>query len=311
MEVVRTRIHHPTLLAKGHLALGNFDGVHRGHRKILETAVELAREAGGQSGLVTFDPHPVEVLAPEKAPARLATLERRLEIVETLGLDLVLVVPFDAETAAMEAADFVQQVLLDTLDMAHISVGPDCRFGHARAGDRALLEAIGRRADFQVAAVQPVIHGSERISSSRIRSAIAAGDVAEAHAMLGRPHRLSGAVIRGDGRGRTLGFPTANLVPPRGLLLPKTGVYHGAVLVHGARHGAVINVGVKPTFGPDSPIRVEAHMLDHSEDLYGQEITVLFHNHIRSEQPFPNVEALVDQVKRDIDAARALEATSG
>jgi len=304
MEVVRTLTHSPALMRRSHLAIGNFDGVHRGHQAILDTAVQLARAAGGQSGLVTFDPHPVEVLAPSKAPARLTTLERRLQLVEERGIDLVLLVPFDEQTASMEAEAFVQDVLLKTLNMHHVLVGPDCHFGRNRTGDKALLERMGEQAEFEVDGVPPTIHEGARISSSRIRKAIASGEIADANAMLGRPHRVSGNVVRGEGRGRTLGFPTANVHTPPSLLLPRTGVYHGAVHVDGDVHSAVINVGVKPTFGPDSPLGVEAHMLDHQQDLYGHEVAVSFRGRIRDEQQFSGVEALIAQVQQDIEVAR-------
>ena len=286
------------------VTIGNFDGVHRGHQMLLSQVMER-REQGCQGGLVTFDPHPVAVIAPEKAPHRLCTLERRLKLVEDAGLDFVLVIPFDKAFSQTEPEDFIQRILVEQLGIRHVVVGPDCRFGKARRGDAALLEKESQQYGFTVSGVSPLMEDDIRVSSSAIRRAISTGEVAHASRMLGRPHRLPGTVIRGDQRGREIGFPTANLDLPERLLLPLDGVYAGQVTLptQGTTHSAVVNVGVRPTIGGDKT-SVEVHLLDFSGDLYGQELYLDVWERLRGEQRFESLAALGQQIAQDVSRSR-------
>jgi riboflavin kinase/FMN adenylyltransferase len=303
MKVVRSLTTEEELFESGFVTLGNFDGVHLGHQAILKRLAALAREAGGTSILVTFDPHPVTVLAPHKAPAQLTTTDEKLRRLEGCGLDAVVVIPFNEAFAAVEAEDFIEEILIGMLDVTHLVVGPDCRFGKNRRGSRAMLDAFGRDQDFTVEGIEPIISMEEKISSSRIRGAIAQGNVHEASLMLGHLHLLEGVVIEGDKRGRTIGFPTANVSPADRMLIPARGVYRGFVQQGSSRLPAVINIGVRPTFDNDN-LSVEAHILHFDGDLYGQNIGIEFAERIRDEMKFDSVEALKQQITEDVEQAQ-------
>ena len=283
------------------VAVGNFDGVHRGHRALVAEAVRLAAARAVPAVVLTFDPHPSRVVAPASAPAALMTLDQKAEALARLGVDALAVLPFTPSIAAEEPAAFASEVLRGALDAAVVVIGDNFRFGRGRAGDAATLRTLG----FAVVEVSPVLHDGSRVSSSRIRAALAAGDVALAAALLGRAHAIEGRVVRGEGRGRTLGIPTANL-EPWNETLPAPGVYAAwAWPAGGPGLASVVNIGRRPTFG-GRDISVEAHLLDYAGDLYGQALGLSFVTRIRGEEKFPGPEALVARIRKDVDAARGV-----
>jgi riboflavin kinase/FMN adenylyltransferase len=285
------------------VALGIFDGVHLGHRAILGTALTLARAAGLEAVACTFDPHPMEVLQPDRAPRPITTLEERLALIGETGVDAVVVLAFTRELAAIEPEAFVKDVLLERLRAREIVVGYNHRFGRGARGDARLLEDLAGRSGFRAHVVPPTTVDGAAVSSSEIRAALQRGDVTVAARGLGRPYSITGTVESGAGRGRTLGFPTANIVSSRPLLVTR-GVYWGRVHVDGRQHSAVVNVGVRPTFG-ETTLAVEAHLLDFTGDLYGRQVRLEFLDRLRDEMRFPSVEDLRAQVFRDIAAARS------
>ncbi|HZO07858.1 MAG TPA: bifunctional riboflavin kinase/FAD synthetase, partial [Myxococcota bacterium] len=282
-----------------------FDGVHRGHQALVAAAVARAHETGGAAVVLTFDPHPARVLRPEAAPSALSTLAQKEELVMALGIDRLVALAFDAQLAALSPAAFVREVLASMLGARHVVVGESFRFGHERQGDARTLEALGGQEGFDVQVVPPVLHAGRPISSSRVRAALAAGDVREAALLLGRPYALDGRVVRGDGRGRTLGIPTANL-RSEDQLLPARGVYASRALVpSGEWRTAVVNIGERPTFG-GTQLVVEAHLLDFAGDLYDARVRLSFHARLRGEERFPSAQALVERIQADVRAAREL-----
>lgn len=286
------------------VTIGNFDGVHRGHRVLLRRATTTAADTGARAVAVTFEPHPAAVLRPGSEPPRLQTLEDRAAALHAAGVDLVVVLPFTRELAALSAEDFVEQVLVDALGATRVVVGTNFRFGHRASGDVVTLVEEGERHGFSTEAVTLLDLDGVPLSSSSVREHLLAGDVTWATRALGRPHVVRGTVVPGDGRGRTIGVPTANLDVADGLLVPGNGVYAGHLEVDGTRYDAVTNVGVRPTF--DGTTRsVEAHLLDAELDLYGRDVALSFARHLRGEQRFDGVDALVAQIRADIEAARA------
>lgn len=291
-----------TAPAASGLAIGVFDGVHRGHASVIEGLVDRCRSSSLQVGVLTFDPHPVEVLAPAHAPELLMPVARRIELLRQIGVDWVGTLDL-REIRMMSPQEFIDRILVDLASARLVSVGDDFRFGHDRAGDVDTLREEGRRHGFEVAAVDLVSDGVGVISSSRIRRVLAEGDVAQAADLLGRPHRLSGDVIRGDARGRLLGFPTANLGLPEGLAVPANGIY--AVRVSGAVNGeGVASLGVRPTFGEQGVRLLEVFVFDFEGDLYGKRMHVDFVVRLRGEERFESVDDLVSQMQRDASAAR-------
>ncbi|HEY3068617.1 MAG TPA: bifunctional riboflavin kinase/FAD synthetase [Methylomirabilota bacterium] len=286
----------------GVVALGVFDGVHLGHRAILAAAVSAARRLHVPPLACTFDRHPMEVLQPERAPLPITTLEERLDLIAATGVDTVLVLAFTRELAAVEPEAFVKDVLAGRLRAREVVVGFNHRFGRGARGDTALLERLGREFGFRTEVVPPLSLGGVPVSSTEIRAALLGGDVEQAAAFLGRPYRIHGAVVRGAGRGHTLGFPTANLLPDRPLLVP-TGVYACRAWLDPRSLPAVVNVGRRPTFG-ETTLSVEAHILDFDEDLYGGAIGLDFVARLRDEQKFPSIEALKSRIALDVAEAR-------
>ena len=278
-------------------SIGNYDGVHVGHQAILESAVANAGQRGLVAALITFDPHPLTVVAPDRRPELVQTRRQKLRCLERTGIDEVLIVPFDAALARLEAEAFFDDYLLPRYPLAAVHVGQNFRFGKARRGDVDLLAAIGGRAGFDVECVQAVEVDGRTVSSSAVREALREGDVALAERLLGRPFALTGLVARGEARGRELGFPTANLEPDN-MFLPRSGVYLSHVRALAGRHAAMTNVGLRPTFGGER-VSVEAHLLDFDQDLYGQRIEVLFLERLRDEQRFDSPQELADQLARD------------
>jgi riboflavin kinase / FMN adenylyltransferase len=284
------------------VALGVFDGIHLGHREILTRAVSRARRSGLTSVACTFDRHPMEILRPERAPLPITTLEERLALMAATGLDTTLVLPFTRELAAVEPEAFVRDVLSQRLHARAVVVGTDHRFGRGARGDARLLEMLGSQLGFAVEVVVPLEIDGAPVSSTEIRGALGRGDVERAARLLGRPYSACGEVVRGAGRGRTLGFPTANLKTDRPLLIP-TGVYACRARFGQDVHRAMVNVGHRPTFeGQDYAI--EAYLLDFTGDMYDHALCLDFHRRVRDEQKFASVEALREQIARDVELAR-------
>jgi len=284
------------------VALGVFDGVHLGHRVILGAAVAHARATGSTALACTFEPHPFEVLQPDRAPQLITTLDERLELVAACGVDGTVVLDFTRELAAVEPEAFVKDVLVDRLAARQVVVGFNHRFGRGARGDADLLRDLGGRLGFSVDVVEPLMVDGAPVSSTAIRAALGRGDLEAAARMLGRPYTLPGKVVAGAGRGRTLGFPTANIAPERPVLVAP-GVYACTTEVAGQRQRAVVNVGVRPTFGEDT-LAVEAYLLDFSGDLYGQTLRLVFVSRVREERRFPSVDALRAQIAADVETAR-------
>ena len=292
------------------LTIGAYDGVHRGHRKVIAEVCRLAEERGLGSAVVTFDRHPASVVRPESAPLLLTDLEQKLELLAATGVDQTLVVPFDEQRAAETAEDFVTNVLVGCLKVKLIVVGEDFHFGFRRLGNVALLREMGQALGFAVTGLGLVgmdgepARDHEQVSSTFIRRALGRGDLARANAMLGRPYEVRGTVVKGDQRGRTLGFPTANVRVDGSILLPADGVYAGRVeLPSGERRDAALSLGTRPHFFNDGDLLLEAHLIDFSGDLYGQEVNVSFEKNLRPQQKFENLEALVAQLEKDVASA--------
>jgi riboflavin kinase/FMN adenylyltransferase len=289
------------------VTVGNFDGLHVGHQEILRIVTERARARRGESAVYTFEPHPRKVLRPQDAPQLLTTLEQKLELIEAAGVDLTIVERFDLAFAARSAVEFVRDVLDARMRPEEVYVGYDFRFGHDREGSMRTLTELGPHLGFAVTIVPEVTVGGQDVNSTRIRELLGTGRVEEARDLLGRPYRVRGRVVEGDRRGRTLGFPTANL-DPENEVLPAQGVYAGRLrsLEPGAPSElpAVVNVGRRPTFKDAAPVVAEVHVIDWDGDLYGRRVEVSFLHHLRAERRFPDVEALKRQIAADRDAAR-------
>lgn len=288
--------------------VGVFDGVHVGHQMLLRRVVERAREDGAKAVVVTFDRHPLELLNPPDAPALITTLRQRAEVFERLGIDVLLVLRFDEKFRRFPAEHFIDRVLVATLGVVHLVVGANFRFGHGGTGTVETLKEMGAEKGFtvEVFSLLGQEEAPEAISSSLIRRQIAEGEVERVAEELGRPFRLEGHVVKGAGRGRGLGIPTANLEVPVKVILPKVGVYAGYLEWKGERHPAVINVGYNPTFEDrDRPI-VEVHALDFDADLYDKVIGVEFTHRLRDELKFPDADSLMEEIRRDIKKAREL-----
>ncbi len=288
------------------LALGNFDGLHRGHMKIIERVRRRARERGGVAVLLTFDPHPTRVVRPDKAPRLLMTTAQKLEAVAQAGMEGAAVVRFTRDMSQWSPEMFVERVLVDWLHVAEVWVGANFLFGHDRAGNFSLLRLLGARYGFRAEKIDPVRYKDFVVSSTRIRRLIAEGRVDEAAALLGREYVLEGTVTAGDGRGRKLGFPTANLKPVNELV-PPNGVYATVAMLDGVIYPAVTNIGVRPTFGDETyGAVVETHILDLDGELYGRDIRLAFVQRMRDERAFDGPEALRRQIETDCRQARAL-----
>jgi riboflavin kinase/FMN adenylyltransferase len=287
-------------------SIGNFDGVHLGHRRILEAVVARAREVGRPSLAITFEPHPLTVLRPDQAPPRLQTLRQKEEAIEATGVESLLVIPFTRDFSLTEPEDFVREFLCGRLAIAELLLGGHFAFGRGKRGDLALLQRLGSGCRFTAEGVEEVFFEGAPISSTRIRDAIGEGKVARAAAMLGREYEIVGIVARGDGRGREIGFPTIN-VAPENELHPANGVYLTRIDIHsfGDRFDSVTNVGRRPTLYEDYATTIETHVLDFTAEVYGDRVRLFFHDRLREEIRFPSVAALSEQIGRDVDAARA------
>lgn len=295
----------PESLRGAVIALGNFDGFHRGHQAVVGQAIEWARAEGRPAIVATFDPHPVRFFVPDAAPFRLTTLDQRQELFEAAGADAMLVFQFDAVLAATTAEQFVADLLVERLGAAGVVTGEDFTFGKARGGNVAVLAQLGAPLGLRSKAVGPVADHGEVVSSSRIREALQAGDCAMATHLLTRPFAIRGVVQHGDKVGRTIGFPTANLALGN-YLRPRYGIYAVTGTLPGGRvlHGAA-NLGIRPSFDPPKEL-LEPHFFDFSGDLYGQEIEVAFHHFLRGEAKFDSLDALTAQMDADCVRAREL-----
>jgi riboflavin kinase/FMN adenylyltransferase len=302
MRILRGLPSYPPDLRPSVTALGVFDGIHLAHAKVLTTAVERARALGIAAVVCSFDPNPAAVLRPGEAPAPIATLDENLARIASIGPDATLIIPFTLEFSKMEAEAFVDGVLVKTLGVREVVVGFNHTFGRGARGTAALLKELGDRHGFVTHVLPPLQVNGLTVSSSAIRDALREGDVERARALLGHPYQVSGTVARGAGRGRTLGFPTANLRPDRPLILA-AGVYAARVSWDGSRGDAVVNVGYRPTFG-ENQYWIEAYVFDFSGDLYDRRLTIDFLSRIRPEMKFAGVDALRRRVAEDMEAAR-------
>jgi riboflavin kinase/FMN adenylyltransferase len=275
------------------VAVGTFDGVHLGHRRVID----------GSDTVLTFDPHPVSVVAPQHTPKLLTTLSEKAELIAALGVAELVVIPFDADFAARSAREFIDEVLLGALGARQVSVGENFRFGHKAQGDARLLAADERFATV----VHPLLEvDGEIVSSSHIRGLLLAGEVGQAARLLGAPFRLQGEVVRGDERGRELGFPTANLIPDEAFACPGHGVYAGLA----DQHPAAVSIGVRPTFKTGRGELIEAYLLDFDGDLYGRRLRLQFLQRLRGERRFDTPAALVKQMRRDVERTREIARAS-
>ena len=287
----------PPWLVHPVLALGNFDGLHRGHLKIIERVRRGAAEHGGTPMAMTFDPHPPRVLRPEKAPKLLMTKRQRLEALHAAGISCVAVVRFTRELSEWDPETFVRTVLVDWVRVSEVWVGANFLFGHGRSGNFTVLRTLGQHYGFRADKIDPVRYKDFVVSSTRIRRLVSEGRVDEAGALLGHPYSIDGTVVEGRRRGRQLGFPTANLQTDNELT-PPHGVYATTTTIDGVVHAGITNIGVRPTFG-EQELTVETHLLRYSQDLYGQRVRLGFVQRLRDERQFPDVDALREQIEAD------------
>jgi riboflavin kinase/FMN adenylyltransferase len=287
------------------LALGNFDGLHRGHRKILDRVCRVASEHGATSVVMTFDPHPPRVVRPDKAPPLLMTTRQKLEAFEATGVEGAAIVRFTPELSRWDPETFVKTVLVDWLRVSEVWVGANFLFGHDRTGNFSLLRALGARYGFRAEKIDPVRYKDFVVSSTRIRRLISEGRVDEAGALLGHPYCIDGQVVPGDRRGRELGFPTANLCTENELL-PPHGVYATTARIDGVVRASITNIGVRPTVDRSGATHIETHVFDFDGDLYGARLRIGFVLRLRDERVFESVDALKAQVAADCGRARVL-----
>jgi riboflavin kinase/FMN adenylyltransferase len=310
MRILRSILELAEVPGPVFLAIGVFDGVHRGHQAVISTATLHAAEARGTAVVVTFDPHPAKILRPDKTPRLLTATPHKIALIREIGVSHLLVLTFDRELASTAPADFVGQLVAAANPLREICVGQEWSFGKNRAGNLALLKELGTELSFNVVGVEPVTSKGEIVSSTAIRKAVEAGDFASATRMLGREYTILGTVEEGKHLGRSLGFPTANL-SAHSEQFPPNGVYAAEGLLDGKTLRGVVNLGVRPTIEGGSPQRVlEFHVFDLDRDLYGKEIEMRFLRYLRPEQKFENLGALREQIGRDVATAREVFATN-
>jgi riboflavin kinase / FMN adenylyltransferase len=312
MHVLRDPLRSTDLPRGGVGTIGNFDGVHLGHRKILETVVARAREVQRPSFAITFEPHPTVTLHPDRAPRRIQTLRQKEEAIEAIGIDTLLVIPFTRDFSLTEPEDFVRNLISARLGAAELYIGAHFAFGRGKRGDLALLSRLGAECGFAASSVPEVHYGGEPVSSTRIRRALEKGDIREANAMLGRGYELDGIVSRGDRLGHRIGVPTINL-EPENELLPADGVYVTEIEIRsfGRRFPSVSNIGRRPTLYEAVATTIETYVLDFSSDVYGDRVRLFFLERLREERKFPSVMDLKEQIQRDVEDARAWFDRSG
>lgn len=286
------------------LTLGNFDGLHLGHQELVKMIIRRARETGAMSMVVTFRPHPLKILAPEKCPPLISIYEEKIKLFERLGIDVLVKIPFTLEFAAMAPEDFVRDVLCGTLGAKEILVGYNYRFGRGREGDIRTLRSLGKKYGFAVREIEQIAVGGEVISSTKIRTLLGDGDVEHAAKLLGRTYAITGIVVKGDGRGKGLGFPTANIAPKHSII-PADGVYAVRLVVREKAYDGIANIGMRPTFNK-KVLAIEVHVFNFNEDIYGEDISLYFIRKIREEKKFKGADALVSQIRSDIEVAKEI-----
>jgi len=288
------------------LTIGTFDGVHLGHQEIVRSLVSNAHAAGSEAVVLTFFPHPAVVIGKRQHPSYLTTPDERAALLGEFGVDIVITFPFTPPVSRITAQEFIT-MLKSHLGMKHLTVGPDFALGHNRVGNIQYLKSAGDEHGFTVSTIQPVEIEGQVVSSSRIRAALRQGEIEKVRTLLGRPYFVKGQVVPGDGRGHTIGIPTANLSMWFERALPKSGVYVTQGTINGSTYGAVTNIGTRPTFtSEDERLQVEAHLLDFKDQIYGLEVQLDFISHLRDEQRFSGIDPLVDQIHKDIQQARRI-----
>ena len=308
MQVIHSLEEIGSIEGELHLALGVFDGVHVGHQAVIQSAVDAARAKGGVAGVLTFDPHPIQVLAPHVAPRRiLASLHHKQELLAALGVEVLLVVPFTEAFAELDATTFLNKLHEECRSLQTLAMGEDWKFGSQRSGNVALLREFGEKHSINIQAMSAVMVDGERVSSTRIRQAIRDGNLHSVATMLGREYNVLGTVVKGQQLGRTIGFPTANL-RVHNEQLPPNGVWAVDVtLENGEVHRGAGNLGVRPTVeGEEGKRLLEIHLIDFEGDLYDKDVTVRFLKHVREELKFASLDALKEQIVRDVQVCREL-----
>lgn len=306
MDILRSVPELARLQGPLFLAIGVFDGVHRGHQAVISTSADHAQAANGTPVVLTFDPHPEKVLRPESAPHLLSATQHKIALIRALGVRHLLIINFDKQFAATEPEDFVEQLVAHSKPLREICVGHEWSFGKNRRGNLELLKKLGSKFNFGVVGVPPIKANDEVVSSTAIRQAIERGDFARAAAMLGREYTILGTVTHGDNLGKKIGFPTANL-SAHSEQFPPNGVYAAQAVIQGELRLGVLNLGVRPTVAGGKSERVlEIHLFDFNRDIYGKDVEVRFVKFLRPEQKFESVDALVAQIRRDVDQAHEL-----
>jgi len=305
MHVIRDPLRAAELPRGGVLTIGNFDGVHLGHRRILDTVAKRAKEVSRPSVAITFEPHPLAVLRPDHAPRRIQTLRQKEEAIEALGIETLMVIPFTRDFSLTEPEDFVRDFLVERLAASELYIGQHFAFGRGKRGDLALLKRMGPECGFTASGVEEVFYEGEPISSTRIRNSLERGEVVKANAMLGREYELDGIVSKGEKVGHRIGYPTINLAPENDFH-PAEGVYVTRIAIASfpTRFGGVTNIGRRPTLYEESEAVIETYVFDFAANVYGVRVRLFFLERLREERKFPSVEALTAQIALDIEAAR-------
>lgn len=288
------------------LTIGTFDGVHLGHQDIVRKLVTRAHNSGSEAVVLTFYPHPAVVIGKRRIPSYLTTPEERAELLGEMGVDVVITFPFTPQVEKITAEEFIS-LLKSHIGMQHLMVGPDFALGHNRGGNIQYLNELGKVHGFELSTIPPVEMGGQVVSSSRIRAALKEADIDLVNQLLGRPYFIRGQVVPGDGRGHTIGIPTANLSLWLERALPKSGVYVSRAMINGDSFGSVTNIGIRPTFAKEHErMQIETHLLDFENQIYGMEVKLDFISHLRDEKRFQNINALVTQIQSDINQARSI-----
>lgn len=305
MEILRDPLGRDDFPAQAVVSIGNFDGVHLGHRQVIKESIARAREIGAPAVLLTFEPHPVAVLRPEDAPPLLMKMEQRLELFSTFDLDAVAIIPFTNKVARMDALSFIRNVLVERFRVREVYTGANFRFGMNREGDVELLQILGQELGFRAEAWPTVLVDDAPVSSTRIRSLVAGGELESAWKLLGHPHFGDGEVLLGKRLGRKLGFPTMNIALEK-VMMPAEGVYITAVHIPSFQSifQSVTNVGVRPTVYENSGVTIESHLMDFTADVYNERVRIFFLRRLRDEEVFNSTLQLVAQVRRDVEEAR-------
>lgn len=298
IEEIKERFRNPVI------TIGNFDGVHIGHKRIFEIVREKALKKGGESIVFTFEPHPVKLLVPNKGPFLITTFKEKIRLIGESGIDVIICPTFDMNFANQTPREFIENVFVNKIGVKEVVVGYDYLFGKNRRGNVNTIKELGREYGFDVEIIEPIKLGDIIVSCTKIREYIRKGMLKEASSLLGREYYIDGVVIRGKERGRKLGFPTANLAPYNELL-PGSGVYAARIVYSDRIFGGVVNIGDNPTF-KDTPFSIEAHIFDFDKEIYGEELRIIFVDRLRDEVAFRNPEELIKQIKRDVKSAKKI-----